>query len=64
MVDVDVSITNQDFQEVVRENPTVALQLQIKALTRKCNEQAEEIVALKAELEESLGSKSIAQEGD
>jgi cell shape-determining protein MreC len=64
MVDVDVSITNQDFQEVVRENPTVALQLQIKALTRKCNELAEEIATLKAELGESLGSKSIEEEGD
>ena len=46
MADIDVAITKEDLDSLIKENPTVSLQLQIKALTRKCQEQADRIEEL------------------
>ena len=41
--DVNVQVTQEDVNEVIRNNPLVALQLQVRALTRTCQEQADKI---------------------
>ena len=64
MADVDVSITNEDLTQVLRDNPLVTLQLQVKALTRTCQEQAERLASLESELVELRGNQSVAEEGD
>jgi len=46
MADIDVAVTKEDLDSVIKENPLVSLQLQVKALTRKCQELADKIVEL------------------
>jgi hypothetical protein len=51
---VDVKVTQDDVNGVIRDNPMVALQLQVRALTRTCQEQANLIQDLEAQLKPSL----------
>lgn len=64
MADIDVAITKEDLDSLIKENPTVSLQLQIKALTRKCQEQADRIEELEGQIKEEELRQSIAEEGD
>ena len=48
MADIDVAVTKEDLDSLIKENPTVSLQLQLKALTRKCQEQADRIAELES----------------
>ena len=50
---VDVQVTQDDVNGVIRDNPMVALQLQVRALTRTCQEQANRIQELEAQLKPS-----------
>ena len=50
---VDVRVTQDDVNDVIRDNPMVALQLQVRALTRTCQEQANRIQELEAQLKPS-----------
>lgn len=47
---VDLSVTQEDLNGLLQDNPSVSLQLQIRALTRKCQEQANRIEELEQEL--------------
>ena len=47
---VNVQVTQDDMNGVIRDNPMVALQLQVRALTRTCQEQADQIQDLEAQL--------------
>jgi ABC-type enterochelin transport system substrate-binding protein len=64
MADIDVAITKEDLDSLIKENPTVSLQLQLKALTRKCQEQADRIAELESRDREEQLRESIEQEGD
>ena len=64
MADIDVAVTKEDLDSLLKENPTVSLQLQVKALTRKCQEQADRIAVLEARDREEELRESIEQEGD
>jgi hypothetical protein len=64
MADIDVAITKEDLDSLIKENPTVSLQLQVKALTRKCQEQADRIEELEGQIKEEELRQSIAEEGD
>ena len=64
MADIDVAVTKEDLDSLIKENPTVSLQLQIKALTRKCQEQADRIEELEGQIKEEELRQSIAEEGD
>jgi len=57
---VDVRVTQDDVNDVIRDNPMVALQLQVRALTRTCQEQANRIQELEAQLKPS---KTKGKEG-
>jgi len=50
---VDVRVTQDDMNDVIRDNPMVALQLQVRALTRTCQEQANRIQELEDQLKPS-----------
>jgi hypothetical protein len=60
--DVRVDITTDDIQAVMQSNPTVALQVQNRALMRKLGEAQGEIARLTQELEQSQNDK-IDKEG-
>ena len=64
--DVNVQVTQEDVNEVIRNNPLVALQLQVRALTRTCQEQADKIDQLETQITEIDvdAKKSIEEEGD
>jgi|10_taG_2_1085330.scaffolds.fasta_scaffold99646_2 hypothetical protein len=64
--DVNVQVTQEDVNEVIRNNPLVALQLQVRALTRTCQEQADKIDQLEIQITEIDvdAKKSIEEEGD
>jgi hypothetical protein len=64
--DVNVQVTQEDVNEVIRNNPLVALQLQVRALTRTCQEQADKIDQLETQIAEIDvdAKKSIEEEGD
>lgn len=64
MADIDVAVTKEDLDSLIKENPTVSLQLQVKALTRKCQEQADRIEELEGQIKEEELRQSIAEEGD
>ena len=64
MADIDVAVTKEDLDSLIKENPTVSLQLQLKALTRKCQEQADRIAELESRDKEEELRESIEQEGD
>ena len=64
MADIDVAVTKEDLDSLIKENPTVSLQLQVKALTRKCQEQADRIEELEGQVKEEELRQSIAEEGD
>lgn len=51
---VDLSVTQDDLNGLLQDNPNLSLQLQNRALTRKCQEQANQIQEL---LEEIQGLK-------
>ena len=50
---VNVQVTQDDMNGVIRDNPMVALKLQVRALTRTCQEQANRIQELEAQLKPS-----------
>ena len=54
---VDVRVTQDDVNDVIRDNPMVALQLQVRALTRTCQEQADQIQDLEAQLKSRTKGK-------
>ena len=64
--DVNVQVTQEDVNEVIRNNPLVALQLQVRALTRTCQEQADKIDQLETQITEIDvdAKKNIEEEGD
>ena len=64
MADIDVAVTKEDLDSLIKENPAVSLQLQVKALTRKCQEQADRIAELESRDREEELRESIEQEGD
>ena len=64
MADIDVAVTKEDLDSLLKENPTISLQLQVKALTRKCQEQADRIAELESRDKEEELRESIEQEGD
>ena len=64
MADIDVAVTKEDLDSLLQENPTVSLQLRLKALTRKCQEQADRIAELESIDREEELRESIEQEGD
>ena len=64
MADIDVAVTKEDLDSLIKENPAVSLQLQVKALTRKCQEQADRIEELEGQIKEEELRQSIAEEGD
>ena len=64
MADIDVAVTKEDLDSLLKENPTVSLQLQVKALTRKFQEQADRIAELESRDREEELRESIEQEGD
>ena len=64
MADIDVAVTKEDLDSLLKENPTVSLQLQVKALTRKCQEQADRIAELESRDKDEELRESIEQEGD
>ena len=64
MADIDVAVTKEDLDSLLKENPTISLQLQVKALTRKCQEQADRISELESRDKEEELRESIEQEGD
>ena len=55
--DVNVQVTQEDVNEVIRNNPLVALQLQVRALTRTCQEQADRIQDLEGQLKSRTKGK-------
>ena len=64
MADIDVAVTKEDLDSLLQENPTVSLQLRLKALTRKSQEQADRIAELESRDREEELRESIEQEGD
>ena len=54
---VDVRVTQDDVNDVIRDNPMVALQLQVRALTRTCQEQADRIQDLEGQLKSRTKGK-------
>ena len=56
--DVRVDITTDDIQAVMQSNPTVALQVQNRALMRKLGEVQSEVARLTQELEQSQNGKN------
>ena len=54
---VNVQVTQDDMNGVIRDNPMVALQLQVRALTRTCQEQADQIQDLEAQLKSRTKGK-------
>ena len=56
--DVRVDITTDDIQAVMQSNPTVALQVQNRALMRKLGEVQGEVARLTQELEQSKNGKN------
>ena len=64
MADIDVAVTKEDLDSLIKENPSVSLQLQVKALTRKCQEQADRIEELEGQIKEEELRQSIVEEGD
>ena len=56
--DVNVAITTDDVQAVMQSNPTVALQVQNRALMRKLGEAQGEVDRLTQELERSRNGKN------
>ena len=54
---VDVRVTQDDMNGVIRDNPMVALQLQVRALTRTCQEQADRIQDLEGQLKSRTKGK-------
>ena len=54
---VNVQVTQDDMNGVIRDNPMVALQLQVRALTRTCQEQADRIQDLEGQLKSRTKGK-------
>jgi cell division protein FtsB len=56
--DIDVTVTQADLNGLLQDNPTVSLQLQVRALTRKCQELADRVDELTSENQSLRGGKN------